>query len=77
MKKKEIKKQIELSLEDLDQVTGGAGGYPVDFIGAGLGDQARLKSSGTTTDPNAGKTAKTITYNDPVTGQLCTYTVYC
>jgi hypothetical protein len=25
MNKKEIKKQIELSLEDLDQVTGGAG----------------------------------------------------
>jgi bacteriocin-like protein len=43
MKKKEIKKQEELKIEELDQVTGGAGGYPVDFIGAGLGDNIRLK----------------------------------
>jgi uncharacterized protein (TIGR02145 family) len=60
-----------------------AGGYPVDFIGAGLGDQARLKWSfgdnstedSTTNTPthtftDTGKYQVCLTYADPVTGDV-------
>jgi len=58
-----------------------AGGYPVDFIGAGLGDDAKLKWSfgddstdNTTNTPthtyqDTGKYEVCLTYSDPVTGQ--------
>lgn len=32
-----------LNLNEMINVKGGAGGYPIDFVGAGLGDQARLR----------------------------------
>jgi PKD repeat protein len=60
-----------------------AGGYPIDFIGAGLGDQARLKwsfsddnSTDTTTNTpthvfqDTGKYEVCLTYADPVTGDV-------
>lgn len=64
-----------------------AGGYPVDFVGAGLGDQARLRwdfgdtsatSIDTTTNnpthvyANAGDHTVCLTYADPVTNKTST-----
>ncbi|HOT15208.1 MAG TPA: PKD domain-containing protein, partial [Bacteroidales bacterium] len=57
-----------------------AGGYPIDFIGAGLGDQAKLKwdfgdgeTDSTTTSPqhtyqNSDEYEVCLTYADPITG---------
>ena len=62
-----------------------AGGYPVDFIGAGLGDQAKLKwdfgdgeTDSTTTSPehtytNSDDYEVCLTYADPITGDSSTY----
>jgi parallel beta-helix repeat protein len=61
-----------------------AGGYPVDFIGAGLGDEARLKwnfgdgaTDTTSTSPthvyqDAGDYQVCLTLTDPITGQQAT-----
>jgi len=62
-----------------------AGGYPIDFIGAGLGDQAKLKwdfgdgaSDSTSTTPQhiysqPGDYQTCLTYSDPITDNSTTY----
>jgi len=69
----------------VNQYSKKAGGYPVDFIGAGLGDEVRLKwnfgdgNTDTTSNSPTHVYADTGTYqvcltmSDPITGQAATY----
>ncbi|MGC8823997.1 MAG: PKD domain-containing protein [Bacteroidales bacterium] len=69
----------------VNQYSKKAGGYPVDFIGAGLGDEVRLKwnfgdgsTDSTSSTPthvyaDTGSYQVCLTLSDPITGQQATY----